>query len=652
MRLAFIAIVLGHGAIHMLGAAKAFGWAAVPQLGPVSRRYGVLWLLAAGCLIATAILLLVAPSAWWIAAVPGIVVSQVAIVSAWGDAKFGTVANVLIALPTAVVLMNGRPGSLRSQFAADTKRVMSTTHRADTVASSELTDLPPPVRRYLVRAGVVGQARPYNMWVEMRARMRGAPDADFMNATVRQLSTFNPPARYFFMKASRAGIPVDVLHRYVDSAATMQARVAGLISVMDASGHRMTQGETVTLLNDMCLMAPAALLSPAVSWTPLDDRTAIATFTNAGHRVSARLTFNADDELVNFVSEDRFKSDGTTYVQLPWSTPLSGYRRFGPAWLAGYGEGRWTEARNDWTYGEFHIDGPSTTWRACRASREVHVAAARRLALAVSWLLVAASALAAMLGLWTGAPYHDNLFVTSAWFGNDLVTLFLGAPLLALATFGAAGGSPRWTLVWLGMLDFTLYNYLFYLFGAALNAMFLLYVLLVLGAIVALVVGFTALAFTLPDATLERRHALLTATASAVIGLGLGIAWVLQSIEFVVTGTLPGIVATAESRTNVVGALDLLLVVPLMLAAAILLWRRNVWGVALGSVVHTKGVVYMVSLSAATANAGLNGYPEGLAQIALWALLGLVSMATLTVLLRSVRAGGVAPPLSPTEERG
>ena len=95
--------------------------------------------------------------------------------------------------------------------------------------------------------------------------------------------------------------------------------------------------------------------------------------------------------------------------------------------------------------------------------------AARRAALRLSWALVAGSIAASLGGLVPRAPYRDNALVTGGWLGNDLVTLLVAAPLLALACVGAARGSARWTLVWLGMLDYTLYNFAFYLFGAALN---------------------------------------------------------------------------------------------------------------------------------------------------------------------------------------
>ena len=48
MRWVFAFIVVVHGLIHLMGPAKAFGYAELPQLTqPISRGMGLVWLLAA-----------------------------------------------------------------------------------------------------------------------------------------------------------------------------------------------------------------------------------------------------------------------------------------------------------------------------------------------------------------------------------------------------------------------------------------------------------------------------------------------------------------------------------------------------------------------------------------------------------------------------
>lgn len=94
MKLAFAILLVVHGLIHSMGFLKAFGLARLPQLAlPISRPLGVLWLVAGVAALCTAVALYTWPRGWWIVGAGALVVSQVAIVPSWADAKFGTAAT-------------------------------------------------------------------------------------------------------------------------------------------------------------------------------------------------------------------------------------------------------------------------------------------------------------------------------------------------------------------------------------------------------------------------------------------------------------------------------------------------------------------------------------------------------------------------------
>jgi hypothetical protein len=78
-------------------------------------------------------------------------------------------------------------------------------------------------------------------------------------------------------------------------------------------------------------------------------------------------------------------------------------------------------------------------------------------------------------GMFMADLYRDNAFVTTVWRGNDLVTLVVAVPLMVATLILTLRGSQRALLVWLGTLGYMLYNYVFYLYGAAFNRFFLLY---------------------------------------------------------------------------------------------------------------------------------------------------------------------------------
>jgi hypothetical protein len=81
-----------------------------------------------------------------------------------------------------------------------------------------------------------------------------------------------------------------------------------------------------------------------------------------------------------------------------------------------------------------------------------------------------------VLGLLFQKQYRDVEWIKATWFGNDWVTLLFAAPLLVVALLMARGGSAPGLLLWVGLIGYGVYNYAYCLFGAALNAFFLLYV--------------------------------------------------------------------------------------------------------------------------------------------------------------------------------
>jgi hypothetical protein len=359
VKVLFVLLLAGHGLIHTAGFAKAFGFAALPALTqPVSRAAGVAWLAAGLGFLAAAALLLAGSRRWWWAALPAVAVSQALIIQAFHDAKLGTIANAIILVPLLVALAELRPSSLRSRYEADVREAeaIAATLPSQPVTEQDLLAVPEPVRTYLRRAGVVGKPRPALLHARFRARMRTAPDAGWMTATVEQVSVLGrSPRRLFYMEAARVGVPFVAFHRYVGDAATMQVRVAGLLPLVDAAGPEMTQGETVTLLNDLCILAPAALLDAPITWQAQGPREVRATYANAGHTVSAVLSFDAAGDLAGFVSNDRYQSDGKTYQLFPWSTPVGGFRAFDGVRLPAEGEARWREPAGEWPYGQFSL---------------------------------------------------------------------------------------------------------------------------------------------------------------------------------------------------------------------------------------------------------------------------------------------------------
>ncbi len=221
------------------------------------------------------------------------------------------------------------------------------------MTEADLAPLPPLLQTYLRRCGAVGRPRVRNLRVEFDAQMRSSATSPWMPARATQYEFFDPPARLFHMTASRAGIPIDVLHEYIGDAATFEVRIAGLIPVVKQSGPSLTHDETVTLMNDVLVLAPAAVVDLPFTFAPVDDRSVRATFRNVGFDVEAALGFDADGDLVDFRSADRAHS--RKQGDAIWSTPISDYADVDGIRVGTHGDANWVDATGEWTYGRFVV---------------------------------------------------------------------------------------------------------------------------------------------------------------------------------------------------------------------------------------------------------------------------------------------------------
>ena len=260
----------------------------------------------------------------------------------------------------------------------------------------------------------------------------------------------------------------------------------------------------------------------------------------------------------------------------------------------------------------------------------------------LSAVIAALATAASATGLLVDRLYRDNDFVTATWRGADLVTLVVAVPVLVASLILSMRGSRRGRLVWLGMLNYTLYTYAFYLFGAAFNKLFLVYAGLVALSILALV-------FALPNLDVGGigrdfgAETPITWVSGWMIALALGLGglWIGQSLAFVATGDVPGIVEKTGHPTNVVFALDLTLLVPFLVLGAVWLRQRRPWGYALAAILNVKGAVYPLTLASGAVFAHRAG-EAGLAELPLWVLLAVGGLIAAGALLRNRRPVGGA----------
>ncbi|MEO6999288.1 MAG: DUF6544 family protein [Terracoccus sp.] len=340
-------VVVAHGVLHLLGAAKGLGWATVTALPePIGAVTGAAWLGAALLVVVAGAFLFTSWPRWWVVCAVAAVVSQAVLVTSWADARAGTVVNVLLFGAAVYGWAAQGSRSLGHEYRRRVSTALSApppappTGCGPVVSEDDLAVLPSLVASYLRRTGAVGRPRVTSFRARIHGRIRASATSVWMPFSGEQVNTYGPHScRLFSMDASLRGVPVDVLHVFVGAAATMRVRAASLVPMVDAAGPQMDRAETVTIFNDLCVLAPAALVDAEVTWTVLGPGRVHGSFTRGPQTVGADLVFDDHDELVDFVSDDRLagSADGKTFTARRWSTPLTSYRDVGQRRLAAQG---------------------------------------------------------------------------------------------------------------------------------------------------------------------------------------------------------------------------------------------------------------------------------------------------------------------------
>lgn len=209
-----------------------------------------------------------------------------------------------------------------------------------------------------------------------------------------------------------------------------------------------------------------------------------------------------------------------------------------------------------------------------------------------------------------GIYANDTVSMAAQQQGNDLVTLAVGLPLLAVSTWLAFRGSLRGQLLLTGTLGFFLYTYMSMAMLTSYNALFLVYVALFTLSLYAFILSMLSFDLReLPDRFSDQLPRRWIAALLIFVGGFLLIAWLGRIVPPLLSGEIP---ALENTTTLVIQAMDLSLVAPLAILSAILLLKDNVWGYLLASVALMKGITMGLAVSSMAINMALHGVPEKL----------------------------------------
>ena len=233
-----------------------------------------------------------------------------------------------------------------------------------------------------------------------------------------------------------------------------------------------------------------------------------------------------------------------------------------------------------------------------------------------------------------GLYYYDTVSSAAQQQGNDVVTLFVGLPMLVISTVMAFRGSLRGRLLLTGTLGFFLYTYMSMSMLTMFNALFLVYVALFSLSLYAFILCMMSFDLeTLPRHFSDKLPRRWIAALLFLIGAFLTMAWLGKVLPPIIQNIPP---VLDNTTTFVIQAMDLGLIVPLAVLSGILLLRRSAWGYLLTSVFVLKAITLGLAVSAMVVNMMLAGAPEG-ADIAVpFLVITALNLAAAVSLLKNV----------------
>jgi hypothetical protein len=159
---------------------------------------------------------------------------------------------------------------------------------------------------------------------------------------------------------------------------------------------------------------------------------------------------------------------------------------------------------------------------------------------------------------------------------QDIANLAVVSPAWLILAALALRGSLRAYLLWLGVLTFTVYNYVIYTFSIPFGPLFLLWVAVLGLSLYALIGGVTAVDHKAAASSFTSRRAItVTAWFLIVTAVLFGLLWLSEDVPALLSGSRPQSVVDMALPTNPVHILDLGFFLPAVIATGVMLLKKK-----------------------------------------------------------------------------
>lgn len=327
MLLIFHVFILLHGLIHLLGFLKGFGFARIENLTqPISKGMGLLWLIAAVLFLVTSVAYYFDWKWWWLLGFVAILLSQLLIFTVWKDAKFGTLANILV---LSVCVYGFGVWNFQQNVEQKRSELISIARPLirNPILDERVQHLPPILQKWLSHSGILQKTIPKFISLKQHGQMKLSPETnEWIVADAEQRITLEPPGFVWNVKTQFYHIPVFGLDQFQNGQGSMKMLLAGILPVVSTSNHPKTNESTLQRYLSEMIWYPHLIFHPSVSFQELDSNK--VEFTMTVNQTVGKVVFHFNETgETKKITANRFK-DIQDETPTDWEVVVTKYKSF------------------------------------------------------------------------------------------------------------------------------------------------------------------------------------------------------------------------------------------------------------------------------------------------------------------------------------
>lgn len=249
----------------------------------------------------------------------------------------------------------------------------------------------------------------------------------------------------------------------------------------------------------------------------------------------------------------------------------------------------------------------------------------------ITFALALLTLVSCVLSIFNNDIYQDGEWANAQWLGQDMVTVLIALPLLLLSFVkGIRRGESTWTMAYCGVLLYFFYTYSFFMFAAKLTILYLFHLPIFGLSTIGLLICCIGLFSQKKHYSMDRKGLKASIIAYLfLISLMISFLWLNDIFSHLLQPGHRSDTPSGEAPL-IIYSLDLAIIIPLMISAAVLLYRKSNWGYILTGLILTKTSTLGFALMAMAISMYVKNLDPDYFLIVLWCIIGMIG-SVLTV---------------------